>query len=98
MASESVAPQVPGLSGLFVDPASHGHPRAIARAAQRESSTLMLEMDALAELIFLAETNQESQLNSDTMAYVAMLFRRLSRMKIAFDELETKALGGAHTM
>ena len=47
----------------------------------------MQEIQAVSELLFLAETNTESQMNDDTAAYAAMVLRRLSKLKIELDML-----------
>lgn len=89
MAIQSVVPAC-GHS-LFLEPASHPNPQAIADAAEREAGSLMQEIQAVSELLFLAETNPHSQMNDDTVAYAAMVLRRLSRWKVELDELQGRA-------
>ena len=97
MANESVSPKGVHYEDLFIDPSNHPDPEGVVFAVQCASGGLLDEIKSVAELLWLADQNQDTQFNEDTVAQAASLIRRLVEQKQMLDELECTARGALHT-
>lgn len=92
MAETIVAPEF-GMrcEGLFIDPSHHPDPGSLADTAESESYSLLDEIKAVAEVLMLADQNQDTQFNEDTITYTCHVIRRLVEQKQALDSLASRA-------
>lgn len=79
------------FEALFTDPIRHADPAEIARIAECESGGLLDEIKAIAEVLALADQNQDTQFNEDNVSYTCHVIRRLVEQKQALDSLASRA-------
>jgi hypothetical protein len=85
------------FSDVFIDASMHQDPAGVAFAVQCESGGTLDEIRAIADLIYLATQNPDSAPNDETIAYAAMLIKRLVDQKQIFDQLEYSAREAARS-
>lgn len=92
MASNSVDQDFgQAIEQLFVDPVRHPDPEKIANIAEVEASGLLDEIKAIADVLWLADQNQDTQFNEDDVANTCRVIRRLVEQKQALDSLASRA-------
>jgi hypothetical protein len=76
---------------LLADPTRHANPTDLAQRAESEADSILEEIKAISDVLWLADQNQDSQFNEDNIAYTCRVIRRLVEQKQALDSLAWRA-------